>query len=376
VDDMPPTGTLTINSGAMATTVNTVNLALAATDTQGQVAQMRLSGDGSTWAAWQPYTRTAHYSLSLGDELKTVYAQFRDDLGNSSSVTSDTIRLDMSAGADQRLSVNEGALWTNTTTVTLSIGAPEGTTAMQISNDGGFGGANWQPFNTRTGWGITSFGSYTLPRVVYVRLRLADGSVTTASSDDIVYDPLPPTGSISITGSTASSVEVALSASDPENLSGVANMRVALVDQLARTAWEPYATRKQLAWSGADGDAQICAQFRDGAGNESVASCTDSTTPTQTPTASVTATPTSTTTDPPTQTRTPAPTSTPTTEPARETIYLPMVHTSASAHNFSEDSFWTRLVEIFQFPRFVGLLASGDEHAGLGPLRMQHRRSS
>ncbi|MHC4958469.1 MAG: right-handed parallel beta-helix repeat-containing protein [Planctomycetota bacterium] len=88
-DTTPPTGTV----GAPASTSSTtIDLVLSADDSEGAVARMRFSNDGSTWSPDEAY-RTAKTGWDLaaygGDNkpgTKTVYAQFRDNSGNWSSV--------------------------------------------------------------------------------------------------------------------------------------------------------------------------------------------------------------------------------------------------------------------------------------------------
>ena len=64
---------------------------------------------------------------------------------------------------------------------------------------------------------------------------------------------------------------VLISAWDPDDLSGVAAMRVGLVGTFGESAWEPYATVKVVLLNGASpANVQVLAQFRDGAGNLSL----------------------------------------------------------------------------------------------------------
>ncbi len=95
------------------------------------------------------------------------------------------------------LSINQAALFTNQTAVTLTLTAPPGTTQMEFSNDGGFGGAAWEPFAATKAWTINSAGSNILPRIVYARF-LTDGQQSGQYLDDIVLDQTPPSGSITI----------------------------------------------------------------------------------------------------------------------------------------------------------------------------------
>jgi hypothetical protein len=70
---------------------------------------MRFSNDGSTYSAYQPYAATAPWTLTSGDGLKTVYAQFRDADGNESLVVSDTITMDTKGPKAKKLRPAKGA---------------------------------------------------------------------------------------------------------------------------------------------------------------------------------------------------------------------------------------------------------------------------
>jgi hypothetical protein len=185
-DSTAPGGAVTINDEAIATTSRAVSLKLSASDTVGTVASMRLRNQGGSWRAWTAYSSAVSLTLPVGDGLKTIEAQFRDHAGNLSAITSDTIRLDQAAGTERTITINNGAVSTQSTLVTLTIGAPAGTTQMQLSNDGGFGGAVWQPFDTRPRWHIAaSDGDVS----VYVRTRDAAGNISVSYSDNIRYEP-------------------------------------------------------------------------------------------------------------------------------------------------------------------------------------------
>jgi len=53
---------------------------------------MRLKNGGGEWKAWRPYTRSTEWSLERGEGTKTVYARYRDGVGNVSAVAKDAIR--------------------------------------------------------------------------------------------------------------------------------------------------------------------------------------------------------------------------------------------------------------------------------------------
>lgn len=92
IDTTPPTGTITINSGASITYNPAVTLILTCSDNVG-CSQMQFSNDNVTYSTPEAYGTTKSWTLSPGDGTKTVYAKFKDAAGNWSTVYSDTIDL-------------------------------------------------------------------------------------------------------------------------------------------------------------------------------------------------------------------------------------------------------------------------------------------
>lgn len=121
-----------------------------------------------------------------------------------------TSRVTINDGADQtvnlettsiydpifRLSINEGAIYTNVPTVTLSLSW--GATANPIesvllSNDGGFGdGTQSQLASESAEWVISTYGNLVLPRTVYATFLDGVGNDYGPFQDDIIYDPTVP----------------------------------------------------------------------------------------------------------------------------------------------------------------------------------------
>ena len=95
-----------------------------------------------------------------------------------------------------QISINNGAVFTNNPTVYLRICAPHAV-EMMLSNDGGFGGVQWEPYAAEKTWTLTTLGQYVLPRFVYAAFKDANGAVHGTYFDEIIYDPEPPTGFIS-----------------------------------------------------------------------------------------------------------------------------------------------------------------------------------
>jgi hypothetical protein len=106
-DFVPPSGTVSINSGATYTTSATVSVDVTASDTGSGVAIVRLSNSSATSSglltnsqdfgyttpiAWD--VTNATYGGTSADGVHTVYVQWEDNAGNWSAVSSDSIKLD------------------------------------------------------------------------------------------------------------------------------------------------------------------------------------------------------------------------------------------------------------------------------------------
>ncbi|HHT9133212.1 MAG TPA: hypothetical protein ACFYED_12150 [Candidatus Tripitaka californicus] len=307
-----PSGTLIINGGALDSTARTVTLGLSASDSLSGVSQAAYSDDGSSWSTWESYSPLKSWSLETGDGPKAVYARFRDAAGNVSDAISDTIRLDTSVSPAYGFYINEDALFTSQVTVTLSLPALPNTAQMMVSNGGGFFGAQWESYSAYKPWAITQYGSYVIPRTVYVKYKDVNGNVSATYQDDIILDLNAPSGSVSIEGtSQGSSIEavgaarepplqstmphaavrggdaqplprsplsvngegvggevsnVALRLSASDDVSGVGGMMVSNSPAYSGASWETFSSTRQ--WS-VDTGGKVYVAFKDNAGNAS-----------------------------------------------------------------------------------------------------------
>jgi hypothetical protein len=212
-----------------------------------------------------------------------------------------------------RVSINSGALFTNSPNVTLSLCAPWAT-EMMLSNDGGFGDAQWEAFAATKPWTITTEGQQVLPRFVYAAFREANGAIHATYFDDIIYDPNAPGGSITV-GDSVTVATAGVSAAVAQDSRGVGGSRVRYIDKVADTqylkplallapkndgsvdlyvnarddnsglaelqfsgdgdfvgaTWEPYTALRSYTPEGGDGVKTVYARFRDSAGNVSAA---------------------------------------------------------------------------------------------------------
>lgn len=153
-DTIPPTGTITINSGASYTNSTSVTLTLSCTDFGSGCAQMQFSNDNTNWSTPEAYTTTKAWTLTSGDSTKTVYAKFKDNAGNWSGAYNDTIVLAIGVNL---LSPNGGEVIPSGSTYTIQwLASPEavkfdlmyslnnGTTLVTIANNVTGNSYNWK----------------------------------------------------------------------------------------------------------------------------------------------------------------------------------------------------------------------------------------
>ena len=95
-DNTPPTGSITVNTGATVTGAAPVQLQLESSDGTG-VTSMRFSSDLITWTDATAFSVSAPWSLLAGDGLKQIYVQYQDLAGNWSDAFSTSITLDTTA---------------------------------------------------------------------------------------------------------------------------------------------------------------------------------------------------------------------------------------------------------------------------------------
>jgi hypothetical protein len=274
----PEAASVVINGGDAFAASTSVTLTLTATG----ATEMQIAVDGvPDTEPFVAFATSAAATLLAPDGNKLVAVRFRDAAGNS-TIATDGIVLDRVAPAGGAVVINDGAIVTNNTTVTLAITPPTDAATMSIA-----GG----PFVAVSTVALTaiSAGDCTpgdLCKSVAVVFRDAAGNSGTPVVDTIGLDTVPP-----------SSVSVALSSSATADTSGftttgtvtasfgfatTAGNAVAVkhgegaVDcatpagYVALGATSPF-TVGGIALSSGDGQKNYVACFRDAAGNVSSA---------------------------------------------------------------------------------------------------------
>lgn len=93
-DHTAPIGSLKARGGGTTSMLPTI-LDVSATDAQSGVSAMRFSTDGENWTTWEPYARTRSWQLADVEGPQTIFAQFRDAVGNESELVSTTVSVDL-----------------------------------------------------------------------------------------------------------------------------------------------------------------------------------------------------------------------------------------------------------------------------------------
>ncbi len=198
-DAAPPTGSLTINSGAPYSPWTAVTLSLAATDNvgvTGYYVSMSATPPAATAAGWVAVTSTTSfasnvpYTLPSGDGTKTVYAWYEDAAGNVSATASASISLAQTLPTLSITSPTSASTYrTNSSPLSLAGTAADnvGVTSVTWANSqGGSGTASGT-----TNWTASGITLQSGTNVITVTAQDAAGNKGTATLT-VTYDE-PPT---------------------------------------------------------------------------------------------------------------------------------------------------------------------------------------
>ncbi|MCT6924174.1 S-layer homology domain-containing protein [Metasolibacillus sp.] len=277
-DNEPPTGTMRVREGAYTSEPFVIlDITAADPDVGDNVTAMRFTENLENWpSVWENFANFKSFILTPGDGNKTIYMQLKDNRGGISTVYSTSVYLDRSAPTGT-VQINEGALWTDSTTVRLNLTASDsgsGLREMRFSNNplDPLSWGAWQTFNSSASWNIANQEGQ---NTVYVQFRDAAGNISSETiSDTIGLDKTNPSGTIRIAEgalqTASANVSLALLASD--SASGVTHMRLRNENQPVGTGtWETYTASKGWTLSGGEGTKTVYVEYRDAAGNISTA---------------------------------------------------------------------------------------------------------
>jgi hypothetical protein len=253
-DTDPPTDVgILINNGDSYTW--TVNVTLTLSVLHSADVEMIISNDPNfSEATWEPFASSKTWTLIQGDGEKTVYAKFRDVVGNETSPVSDSIILDSISPAGLII-INTGDEYTNQLSVTLTLSASFkpvvqkdpakvvgrlSSEEMLISNRPDLSGAMWQAYASPIDWTLEAGDGV---KMVYVKFRDKAGNESHVASDSIILDTTPPSSPSLVINdddlyTTDLSVVLTLSAIDADF------MLISNRSDFNGADWEDYATSK------------------------------------------------------------------------------------------------------------------------------------
>ncbi len=193
------------------------------------------------------------------------------DKGNSLGRLNDLWRWQDAIRPTGTIVINSNQSVTNNPNTTLSltwsdgVNDGSGVTRMRFSNDGGTW-STWESLAATKAWTLSTGEGYKTVRVMY---RDRAGNNSTAYSDYIRMDTMPPIGTILINNGASTTntpvVSLGLTWSDGTG-SGVTRMRFS-IDGATWTAWEALAPTRAYTLPATPGYYTVRVTYRDAAGN-------------------------------------------------------------------------------------------------------------
>jgi hypothetical protein len=191
LDTEPPECSIIINEDAKYANYDLISLELSATDSSSGIYLMAFSFDRELWTQWKPFKNNEKLTLPEGDGLKTVYLRVMDKAGNI-GVGTDTIILDTISPDELSIVINNDAMETDSTKVTLSLNAIDETSGiyqMAFSMDS-ITWSDWEEFSKNATFDLPTGNG---EKTIYFRAVDQAGNIGYPSFDTIVLnEPVQP----------------------------------------------------------------------------------------------------------------------------------------------------------------------------------------
>ncbi len=207
--------------------------------------------------------------------------------GGTSNATG--VQLLIDTGPTGGISINNGAAYSTSQNVTITITASNDALLMMISEDLAFVGAEWRAVAGSVDYTFASDGQ----KRIYIKFSNANGLQSGTVTADIVVDSTAPTGAaiaINENAATTSTQDVTLALSATDAATAVSQMLIDNDASFTDAAWEAFSGTRAWTLPAGDGAKTVYAKFRDAAGNEtgvvSASIMLESSMPTTTPAAS------------------------------------------------------------------------------------------
>ncbi|HEX6204856.1 MAG TPA: PQQ-binding-like beta-propeller repeat protein [Solirubrobacterales bacterium] len=215
-----------------------------------------LDGDGSFELDTGTTPTASHVYSNVGD--LTVSVEVSSNFGTQATASQRVSVRPAPPAGPLGVTINNGAQFTNSPEVTVSLVWPVFASTALLANDGGFRTAGEFPLGAQIPWTLESSGKERLPKTVYVRFAGGTAGRETYQDDIILDEQKPKVGKASIADGT----KLSLTARD--STSGVVAVQIAS-GKLAVGPWRPF--QRLIRWS--HPHRQVRVRVRDRAGNVS-----------------------------------------------------------------------------------------------------------
>jgi hypothetical protein len=266
LDTTPPTGSLLINGGAIATNDSNVMLNISWTDLSGVVDMMVSNDREFIGATWHTSDHNIPWNLEDVDGGHTVYVRLRDAVGWTTDIYDDIILDTIPPTA--RIIINEDDVYTSKRDVTLYITIDDMIlTQVKLRNAGLPWNDNWLYHISPAEHPWTLTDGVDGSREVSMLVRDAAGNEVVVT-DEILLDTTPPEVELTVAGGNQFISELLASVQivATDATSGVAKMRMSNTGYFTDVAWKEYVEGSDWLFPEGDGMKTLFVQVMDGAG--------------------------------------------------------------------------------------------------------------
>lgn len=246
LDTIPPGWlNITINENDEFTNSNNISLTLNGVDYISGISKMAFSMDNISWTDWESFQRITYQNLPIGDGKKIVFFKAQDLAGNIAQPVFNSIILDTNPPKNISFLLNNGAKYTNSTLLDLTITAYDSLSGLgqMMFYDDRITWTGWVPFNNVDSLTITEING---EKKIYLKVMDNAGNIAEPIFDKIILDTNPPyllSIQVDNVAIESNSFLISLKLNATDELSNVSNMSFSIDDGIWST-WEKYNNTK------------------------------------------------------------------------------------------------------------------------------------
>ncbi len=259
LDRTQPSGTFEVNNGEFITLQSFIPVSFQSEN----ATSMKIGMDKELKdAQWMFYRENYTFNLGATKGERVIYAQLRDEAGNTSEIYTDTVSYAILTARNE-LVIDEGNPYTTDSSRMVQLKLfSSNAIAMQISNSPTFDGASWESFSKIKNWQLTEGDG---EKVVYARFKSETETVSEVVAKSIILDTEKPIGTLKMADGNrtkVSKVQVNLTAEKAQY------MQVSAHPEFKGAAWRYIEPTAYFNLGSQRGKTHyFYARFRDEAGN-------------------------------------------------------------------------------------------------------------